>query len=279
MYSAELHSHSNHSRGTKVIHEGLNSPKEMVEHAKEIGLDILAITDHNKVKGSLEAKKYAKKYCITVIPGEEVSSREGHILGLGIEEEIKPGLGIEETIERIHSLGGVAIAAHPFDVKGEGCSKLAVKCDAVEIFNALNVDRVANYKSKKFVTRKHLPYIAGSDAHSIEMLGYGRTLFRSSDIDSILRDIRKGQVEISCSHIPAKIIMEWGVNRLKLSSAYVINYMNENYSWPKRYVCRRLLSLVDKSPGSIDYLFKIMTYFSLGSVILYSAARGIAGVR
>ena len=187
MYEAELHCHTNHSKGTKLIHEGLNTPKEMVQQASRIGLSIMAITDHNKIKGALEAKKYARKYNVLVIPSEEVSTKDGHMVALGIQELIPPGLSLEESVDLVRQQGGAAIAAHPFDFRSEGSGDLAIKCDAVEVFNAFNIERVANNKCLGFVEKHNLPYVAGSDAHSIYMLGFGRTIFKKNDIDSVIK--------------------------------------------------------------------------------------------
>ena len=121
-----------------------------------------------------------------------------------------------------------------------------------------------------------MPTTAGSDAHCIEMLGNGITVTEGSDV---LKAIQKGRTSLIKNYVSMKVLMDWAVSRLKLSSVYIINYMNTNYSWPKRAVCGQLLSLVDKSPGNIDYLFKMMAYFSYGSVIAYSATREILGVR
>lgn len=279
MFEAELHCHTNYSKGTKLIHEGLNTPEQMVKQANRIGLSIMAVTDHNKIKGALEAKKYAKKYNVLVIPSEEVSTKDGHMVALGIQELIPPGLSLEESVDLVKQQGGVAIAAHPFDFRSEGVGDLAIKCDAVEVFNAFNIERVANNKCLGFVEKHNLPYVAGSDAHSIYMLGFGRTIFKKNDIDSVIKSIKKGNVTIKNDYIPVRLVVEWIISRFKLSYSSVIKYMNENYSYPKRYVCRRLLSLVEKSPGNIDYIFKMMAYFSLGSVFLYSYARNIIGIR
>ena len=66
---------------------------------------------------------------------------------------------------------------------------------------------------------------------------------------------------------------------MKFSYSYVIDYMNKNYNWPKRTIGRKLLGLVDMSPGNIDYLFRMLAYLSVGSSIIYSAVRQVLGVK
>jgi len=269
----ELHTHTHHSRQKKVPIEGLNSPEEMVRHAKKIGLGAIAITDHDQIKGAIEAKRFAKKYGMIVIPGEEVSTESGHMLCLGINEFVEPGMSVEESIDAVHDQGGIAIGDHPFDIKGEGIGALAAKTDAVEIFNAINVERFSNNRAKKFASLHGMPVVAGSDAHCIEMLGHGVNEINADSVDSILKAIKKGRVEIRTKYIPASVMMRWSVTRLKLSYNHVTDYINKNYGMPKRVVSRNMLSLVKRSPGKIDYFFHGLAYFSLGSVITYSAVK------
>ncbi len=273
---AEMHCHSTYSTGKKILLEGLNTPKQMVAHASRIGLDVVAITDHDTVAGGLEAKKYGKKYGMVVIPGAEITTISGHVLALGITEDILPHLTVEKTVEKIHEQGGIAVASHPFDIKNEGVGNLALKCDAMEAFNALNLERISNWKAMMFASKNKFPSIANSDAHCSGMMGYGRTEISSSErMDDIFDAIAKGRTKMQTEYIPTKIVMEWAVKRLKVSYAYTLNYMNENYNWPKRTVCKKLLGLVNKSPGNIDYLFRLMTYFSLGNLFVYRAFREV----
>ncbi len=273
----ELHSHTTHSRGTQVPVEGLNTPEEMVRHAKSIGLGAIAITDHNKIEGALEAKKYARKYGVVVIPGEEVSTYSGHMLALGVEELIQPGMTVEETIDKIHDLGGITIGDHPFDIHNDGIREKAKLTDAIEIFNAINMDRITNRRAKKFAAIHKKPQVAGSDAHCVEMLGHGINEIDANDVDGILSSIKKGNVKIRARYIPAHVLMRWSINRLKYSYPYTMDYINKHYSGPKKIVSRNMLGLVNKSPGNIDYLMKSIAYFGLGSAFVYSAFKNTFG--
>lgn len=274
---AELHCHSHYSTGKKILLEGLDSPEKMVRYAKKIGLDIIAITDHDTIKGGIEARRFAKKHGIIGIVGEEIKTRKGDVIALGIEEEIQKNLSFEETLELIHEQGGIAIAPHPFDVRGAGIGLLAKHCDATEIFNALNVERISNIKVMRFAKKNSLSKIAGSDAHCKEMLGYGVTNVDvdTNNVDNILKAIKHDKTSLRTKYIPTKIIMEWGVKRLKYSYNFTLNYINTNYGWPKRYVCEKLLNLVNYSPGKIDYVFRLISYFALGNVFLIRAIREI----
>ncbi len=272
---AELHCHSTYSTGTKIWVEGIDRPKDMMKHAKKLGIDIIALTDHDTIKGHKEAKKYAKKFGLIFIPGEEVTTESGHVLALGIQERIKPGLSVIETVEKIHDQGGLAVAAHPFDFRRKGIGDKARFCDAIEVFNAINVERTANLRAKKLAEKLKKPMTAGSDAHCIPMMGHGLTEIDCNSVDSCLKEIRKGRTRIIGKYMEIDTFSYWIVQRLKYSYYYLIHYMDANYSWPKREVGKRLLGLVKHSPGSIDHLFKGLSYIALGFIISYSFLRNV----
>ncbi len=158
----ELHTHSTFS-------DGANTPKQIVEHAMK-ALDGIAITDHNVIEGSLEALKYAAEG-FEVITGVEVSSTEGHILALGVSENVERDKSVKETIDAIHSLGGIAIAAHPYDRyrKGVGDEILRNDFDAVEVMNGHTFGNRKNVR--KLCEQSNIPMVGGSDAHTIGEIG------------------------------------------------------------------------------------------------------------
>lgn len=273
---AELHCHSNFSRREIVVVEGLNTPEELVHHAKKLGLGALAITDHDAIEGAIAAKKLEKKHGVVVITGEEITTKSGHVLALGINELIRPRMSVEETIDAIHAQGGIAIAPHPFDLYKEGIKEKAVLCDAMEGFNALNVDRISNTKSYRFGRINRMVMVAGSDAHCLEMMNRGVISVSADSMDGVLKSIKKGRVRISkADYHSALVIKDWAARRLKLSYDHLIAYINSNYSWPKRVVSRNLLSLVNMYPGRIDYFFRGLIYATLTATIVYSGAREI----
>lgn len=271
----ELHCHSIYSKQKKVEHEGINTPMEMMEHAKRIGIEALCLTDHDTMNGIKEALKAGKKHGILIVPSEEVTSKDGHILAIGISETIKPDLSAEETIDKIRQQGGVAIAPHAFDIMGMGLEEKAILCDAMEIFNAINVDRLTNRRCERFARKFNIPMVGGSDAHWLPMMGAALTQIEGDTVESIIKSIKSGRTRVvSPEYHKTKIILEWSLNRLQGSQDYLETYI-QRYSPVKRYIYRNLLSLVDKHPGRMDYLFKAMAYTSLGCVIAYSGAREI----
>lgn len=273
----ELHTHNYFSMQTKVLYDGLDSPADMVNHAAELGLDAIVITDHNTMDGYERVKKFAKKASILVIPGEEISCAQGHLIAVGIQEFIKPKLSVLETVDNIHAQGGVAIAPHPFDVTKDGLREFSIHCDAIEVFSAINVDRISNLVAKKFAKKHHMPGVASSDAHFQQMLGHGVTDVAGDDVDGIINAIKKGKVSLpkSNSYLPVELMTYWAVERLKKSYDYTMEYIDANYHGPKKVLSKRMLRLVNRSPGNIDRIFKCMGYVSLGGAIAASAARNV----
>ena len=152
----------------------------------------MIITDHDSVAGGLAGRKAARGYKdFKMIPGAEVTSSSGHILAIGIEDNVPRGLTVEETVERIHDLGGIAIASHPFSTRvrpslGEEC----LKTDGVEVFNAAN--RGDSNSRALFLAQTHgRRGTAGSDAH------WERTVGNAGIVcDNPLEDIPRGRARL-----------------------------------------------------------------------------------
>ncbi|GAB4431589.1 MAG: hypothetical protein Kow002_19820 [Anaerolineales bacterium] len=107
MGKADLHIHTTYS------YDGSTSVRDTLKYASEAGLDVIAITDHDTVYGSFAGRELASQYGLEVIPGLEVSTKEGHLLALYVEKNIPPKRPLIETLQRIDDLGGIAIAPHP----------------------------------------------------------------------------------------------------------------------------------------------------------------------
>lgn len=187
MLKLDLHLHSMYSD------DATGSPKDIIKFVKKKGLDGISITDHNTIEGSLKALKLAPKN-FTVVPGVEISTLDGHILGLDIKENISRSLSIEETVERIIDVGGIAIVPHLFrnmsGIKIENLKKINNKIPAIEVYNSCSLPRT-NIKSAKVAMKFNLGGIGGSDSHDLLFAGYGYTTVDTTDysIDTIISEI------------------------------------------------------------------------------------------
>ncbi len=263
MHAFEIHCHTYYSRGTKIPWEGLPSPEDVIRKAKSIGLSGIAVTDHGNTKSWERAKKEAKNQDIVFIPGEEIETRQGHVTALGISEHIKNGLSVPETIDLVHEQGGIAVAVHPYDMRGFGIKDLFLKADAVEVFNALSLDRVSNWFTRKKAEGSGMPMVAGSDAHSLEMIGYARNIARDAGLDSFLKEIKKGEIKTEYEYVPLALMNDWIRQRFINSYADVISYINTRYSMPKAWLAKNMIRRYIVSTGSFwNALGKLGIVFS-----------------
>ena len=199
---ADLHVHTTYS------HDSVITPKELVFYAKKRGLNAVAVTDHDKVEGAI---KIAEETDFLIIPGTEVSSRDGHIVGLSVHELIPRGLSADETVERIHEAGGVAIACHPFALlKGSIGKHVSGKFDAVETINASAFPfNRATSKANQLAERLKLAKVAGTDAHYGPVIGQAYTLIDSeANVEAIVKAIANGQCKPRGTCISMKLRLE-----------------------------------------------------------------------
>lgn len=182
----DLHNH------TVFSPDSASTVEDTITHALRAGMDGIAVTDHNTVRGSLEALKSADGRLL-VIPGSEVSTSEGHILCLGIREDVTRGLSMRETVERVHSLGGIAVPSHPFRL-GTGAGGVVLRrldLEAIETMNGRNL-RSGNRKAEAFAGAAALGSTGGSDSHEPMEVGRAYTVVSGSGLteEEVLDAIR-----------------------------------------------------------------------------------------
>jgi predicted metal-dependent phosphoesterase TrpH len=136
---------------------------------------------------------------LTVIPGEEVDTSEGQIIGLFLSDRIEPWQSPEAVIDEIHNQGGVALAPHPFDAMREGLDTIAEyaeEFDALEPLNSRCLRSRYNKQAAAFAAEYDLPSTGGSDAHFAAELGTAFTQVRSdrNTLEKVRQAILAGQV-------------------------------------------------------------------------------------
>jgi len=202
--AADVHIHSNFSDGQPKIEDIL----EYVQNNTD--LDVIAITDHDTIEGAQLAQKIAeeKNYRFQVVVGEEVSSKHGHILGLFLKEPIEPGHSARTTLKRIHEQGGIAIPSHPFQhtkfndptqatMDGIGAKQLISNkylIDAVEVVNA--TPTLADENLAALMLNRTMLFrgeTGGSDAHIVDAIGRGYTVFEGKTATDLKRALKNQQ--------------------------------------------------------------------------------------
>ena len=168
------------------------SPERMVARCAQVGLDCIAVTDHNTIDGALAVQEAAP---FMVIIGEEVRSADGEIAGLFLKETVPRGLPAIETAEMIKAQGGLVSIPHPFDrfrkgvISTSALEGLLPYIDIVEEFNARNNVSADDVKAREFASRHGFLTSAVSDSHTTMELG--RTYMEMPEFDGTPEDFKR----------------------------------------------------------------------------------------
>ena len=203
MLSVELHTHSS------LSYDGRDPVEDLLERAAAVGLDALAVTDHDEIDASLDAVEKAPEYGLVGIPGMEVTCRAGHVLALGVEELVPAGLSFQATLDRIHDQGGIAVVPHPFQESRHGVlanisEEALTAADAIEVYNSRLFTGRSNRQAERFARTHGMPMTAGSDAHISQMVGQAITSVGTDErsVDAILNAILDGKTTVEGRRTP-----------------------------------------------------------------------------
>jgi len=195
----DMHIHTCYSSDSSI------TPEELVLYAKKRGLDGVAITDHDRLDGAL---KIAADTDFLIVPGIEVSSSDGHIVGLNVARQVPRDLSATETVSRIHDAGGIAVACHPAGLfKGSLRKHANSSFDAVEVVNSSEIPFGYSVKhSLRIATLLGKPRVAGSDAHYGPEIGCAYTVVNAEpNVNDVIRAISRGLCQPFGSSIPLTI--------------------------------------------------------------------------
>ncbi len=209
MLTCDLHVHTNHSK------DGESSVEDILRAAEAAGLDAIAITDHDSVDGAKRALQI--ETTVLVIPGIEVTTKQGHLLVLGVTEVIPSGLDVLETVALARRMGALLILPHPYHVWRHGVARRKkagmTAVDAVESFNSRYIVGSANRKAARMAAKLGKPCVAGSDAHNARFVGFGRTYVDAEkNVPAILDAIRAGKVTCGGKKTPLRTYTHQSLN-------------------------------------------------------------------
>lgn len=200
---ADLHIHTIYS------YDGTASVPAVLKRAQQIGLNVIAVTDHDEIAGSLRALELASIYGVEVILGTEVTTAEGDLLVLNVTEKIQRDLPLIDTVLKVGELGGFCIAPHPM-AGGIGMKSLSAYSIlralrnvevariliAVETYNATTIDKMSNHYARILADRLDIAQTASSDAHIIETIGLGATEFDGHTAQHLITSLKNGRIGI-----------------------------------------------------------------------------------
>ncbi len=213
---ADTHIHTRYSGLTRVsflrFPDSISRPADIVKTAERKGLAVICVTDHNSIRGALEAKKHA--ISVEIVTGAEIGTLDGDLLALYLTEDVPKGLPAQETIDIIHAQGGLAIAPHPFSSQ---CDSLGFKIenlriDGVELFNAAHRDGYTNEAAQRLTGHLDVAFTGGSDAHSPDMVGNACTLFEGDTAEDLRRAILARKTAFSGEPTPLRDLVWMTVN-------------------------------------------------------------------
>ena len=192
---ADLHIHS-------LASDGVSGVADILQRAEATGLDVIAITDHERIDAGVAARlmAQARGLRLQVIPGEEISTRGGHLLGLFLTERIPPWRSLKWTVAKVHEQGGLAIVAHPLVpyplcASGRSVHRLLAEPDpmyhpdGVEAFNPTTAGSRWGRRVPAFVEELGLAALGSSDAHRADDVGRAVTTFPGHTPEDLRRAI------------------------------------------------------------------------------------------
>ena len=198
MIRVDLHVHTNASPDSSI------NPKFLVYslYAHPV-IKGVAVTDHNTVDGYKQVQKLAKAYSdLLVIPGVEVMTQQGDLILLGVEEKPAAMQPLETIVDFAKQRDALIVIPHPYRVSGIGDAAETIAADAVEIMNPW-ASPEQNKLAEQLAKARHLPGVAGSDAHEPESLWTAFTeVDAEPNVADVLKAIRNGRVKaVSARHI------------------------------------------------------------------------------
>jgi predicted metal-dependent phosphoesterase TrpH len=213
----EFHCHTQYSK------DSLLNPRNLVDTCRKKGIDKVIVTDHNSIRGGLEAQQYAPDM---VIVGEEIKTSRGEILASFVREEIPTGLEPDEVIERLRDQGAFISVSHPFDRIRSGAweqddlDKIIDRVDALEVFNARCWYGEDNQKALIYAQFHQKPGTAGSDAHvAFELGAAGLELEDFNSADELRTNINRATVYGKLSSRWVHLTSRWAVIKKGIAPA------------------------------------------------------------
>lgn len=183
-------------------------------------LDVAVLADHDRIAVAQELVQRAREEhaSIELVVGEEITSRRGHVLGIGLTAVVPPFLSLAETIAAVHEQGAIAVVAHPLMPIWTSASEEAVVTLAQGDPRSLPDGLEAMHPTaawfprwrrrvERLAARTGIAVVGGSDAHSIRSIGRGWTEFEGTTAADLYTAIRAGRTHAGGSRTPIRNLL------------------------------------------------------------------------
>jgi predicted metal-dependent phosphoesterase TrpH len=225
---ADLHIH------TIFSYDASASVRAVLKRAERAGLDVIAVTDHDEILGSLRARDLAHRYGLEAMPGIEITTAKGDLLAFQITKKIRRGLPLIDTILEVGQLGGFCIVPHPMagglGMKSLSATSIAVALEhpdvpgillGLEAYNATALDRKSNQYAGILAEHYGLAQTGSSDAHVAGAVGLGATKFTGQTASDLLQALRARETEVFKQK-------EW--TSFRILGSWVTNYLGSAFT-------------------------------------------------
>ena len=167
MVKIDLHVHSFFSPCSVL------SFKDIIGTCAKKGIDAIVLADHNRIDGALYMKE---KFSFPVIVGEEISTQEGHLIGVFLEKKIEAHMPLKDTVRAIKDQGALVYIPHPISFFRRGISekemeKVVKDIDVIEVFNSRIWLPFIEDRTRAFAKKHNIIQVSASDAHGKKELG------------------------------------------------------------------------------------------------------------
>ena len=188
----DLHLHSEYSWDSRT------KISSYIKNAEDRGFGAIAIADHNDIRSHRAIEKLQGDTEVILVPAQEVSTSDGHLLVYGWIDSLEQKRTMEDTVSLARDLGAqLTVAAHPYDLlrKGKGDRVLTTGIDGLEVLNASMLIGYFNYLGKKAVERTGLFGVGNSDSHRISEFGFAYTIIEESkNVEEVLSNLSNGEI-------------------------------------------------------------------------------------
>jgi predicted metal-dependent phosphoesterase TrpH len=176
MIRLDLHSHSEASL------DGGITPEQYAEILQNEILDVIAITDHNRIDFAKGMQKALGRERIII--GEEIATTDGEIIGLYLSTKIEPGMSAIETIDAIHAQNGLVYIPHPFEkhrsaIQLDKLNEITEMVDIIESYNGRALSNKHSVTANTWAVKNKIQSVASSDAHGLAGIGFTYTTIQN----------------------------------------------------------------------------------------------------